>query len=931
MRFSVGIYRLGWATCLIALLAGVSCEQAGHNDVRSSPVEEARQRLIGATPKYTLFESGHVRPLALSPDGARLFAVNTPDARLEVFEITGCGLQHAGSIPVGLEPVAVAARTNNEVWVVNHLSDSVSIVTIKNKKPRVTRTLLVGDEPRDIVFAGPGRSRAFITTAHRGQNSPVDPQLTTPGVGRADVWVFDSGALGTSLGGTPLAILTFFADTPRALATTSDGSRVYVAAFNSGNKTTTIHQQIVPDVGGRPPPNVNHELAPERSVGLIVKHDGAHWVDSTGRVWDHNVAFSLPDKDVFAIDALATPPEPAVGPGSVYTGVGTTLFNMAVNPVSGKVYVSNTEARNDQRFEGEGNFSMGETLRGHFVESRISVLDGAGGVAPRHLNKHIHYSSCCAPNPSAENARSMASPLEMAISSDGATLYVAALGSNEVGVLDTQALEQDTFVPDVASQIPVTGGGPTGLVLDEPRGRLYVLTRLDNGISEIDTATGLEISHHVMYSPEPASVVAGRRFLYDASYTSSHGDSACASCHTFGDTDHLAWDLGDPDGDVVKVPGPYFPFKLGADDEFHPMKGPMATQSLRGMANHGAMHWRGDRTGGYTAPSAQPDQGSWDEDAAFKQFNPAFVGLLGRATELTAAEMQAFTDFALQITYPPNPIRALDNSLTVDQQIGKDIFENEERTLSGVFPPGFKCSQCHIFDRDFNAEHGVPAPGIFGSSGLYVVGGGGQVLKVPHLRNMYQKVGMFGMVTDPLANPYDSGAFTGDQIRGFGFVHDGSMDTIFRFHGQLGFIQDMIVNPTGFARSAAGALERRRVEAFILAADSNLAPIVGQQVTLTNNNSAVASPRIDLLLARAALGECELVASGHIAQAGKSWLYDGQAFVPDRANESPLSAAALRALAALPGREITYTCVPIGSGLRVGLDRDLDGVLNRDE
>jgi hypothetical protein len=48
-------------------------------------------------------------------------------------------------------------------------------------------------------------------------------------------------------------------------------------------------------------------------------------------------------------------------------------------------------------------------------------------------------------------------------------------------------------------------------------------------------------------------------------------------------------------------------------------------------------------------------------------------------------------------------------------------------------------------------------------------------------------------------------------------------------------------------------------------------------------------------------------------------------------NESPLSAAALRALAALPGREITYTCVPIGSGLRVGLDRDLDGVLNRDE
>ena len=43
-----------------------------------------------------------------------------------------------------------------EIWVVNHLSDSVSIVDIGTTPPRVTRTLLVGDEPRDIVFAGAG-------------------------------------------------------------------------------------------------------------------------------------------------------------------------------------------------------------------------------------------------------------------------------------------------------------------------------------------------------------------------------------------------------------------------------------------------------------------------------------------------------------------------------------------------------------------------------------------------------------------------------------------------------------------------------------------------------------------------------------------------------------------------------------------------------
>lgn len=73
------------------------------------------------------------------------------------------------SVPVGLEPVAVAARTNDEVWVVNHMSDSISVVDVSASPPRVVRTLLVGDEPRDIVFAG-SPQRAFITTAHRGQH-----------------------------------------------------------------------------------------------------------------------------------------------------------------------------------------------------------------------------------------------------------------------------------------------------------------------------------------------------------------------------------------------------------------------------------------------------------------------------------------------------------------------------------------------------------------------------------------------------------------------------------------------------------------------------------------------------------------------------------------------------------------------------------------
>src|SRR3954466_8765484 len=246
-----------------------------------------------AASSFTLFESGQVRPLALSPDRQHLFAVNTPDGRLEIFRIGDHGLVHTGSVPVGVEPVAVAARTDHEVWVVNHLSDSVSIVTLDDDghhgghgddevTGQVERTLLVGDEPRDIVFAGPGRSRAFITTAHRGQNIPFDPQLTTPGVGRADVWVFDAEGLGSSLGGTPLSIVTLFTDTPRALAVTPDGTRVYAAGFHSGNQTTSINEALIPDgfgSEGLPGPASNFEGHPAPETGTIVKRSGGHWVD----------------------------------------------------------------------------------------------------------------------------------------------------------------------------------------------------------------------------------------------------------------------------------------------------------------------------------------------------------------------------------------------------------------------------------------------------------------------------------------------------------------------------------------------------------------------------------------------------------------------------------------------------------------------------
>src|SRR5580765_2431215 len=114
---------------------------------------------------YVNFEGKQTSPIRLSPDGTRLFAVNTPDARLSVFDVTHPSQPFLiAEIPVGIEPVSVNPRNNDEVWVVNEVSDSVSIVSVSNRM--VMETLYARDEPADVVFAG---GRAFVTESGNNQ------------------------------------------------------------------------------------------------------------------------------------------------------------------------------------------------------------------------------------------------------------------------------------------------------------------------------------------------------------------------------------------------------------------------------------------------------------------------------------------------------------------------------------------------------------------------------------------------------------------------------------------------------------------------------------------------------------------------------------------------------------------------------------------
>ena len=727
---------------------------------------------------FIAFESGPVRPMALSADARLLFAVNTPDNRLEIFAVDDSGaLGHLSSVPVGMEPVAVAVRSASEVWVVNHLSDSVSIVNVEALRLTdaadggaafVARTLMVGDEPRDIVFA---QGRAFVATAHRGQHrthaslSAVpgagDPELHTPGIGRADVWVFDAELPGRGVGGTPLKIIELFGDTPRALAVSPDGRTVYAAVFHSGNQTSVIHEAVMcrgfedsprgfsvgstwafrlgnqPCIAGqmparyataspngpadktlpkgRPPPSTSADGEHAPFTAMIIKwhRESGEWRDSRGLNYSNGIRFYLPDKDVFAINA------DTLEEAASFRHVGTTLYNMATNPENGNIYVANTDAQNHVRFEGPG-IRGGSTVQGNIARVQITVIDPhTGSVRQRHLNRHIDYSVLKAP--AQVRRHSLSTPLELQVSTDGAKLYLAALGSDRIGVFATADLENDAlwdgageeFDPELASSsyLPVAGG-PAGLLLDGPQDggndRLYVFTHIDRGLKVIDATSGALLQVVSFHNPEPASVVVGRRMLYDAAATSSNGESSCASCHVFGDTDHLSWNLGNPDAANTANPQPFptfsdfflscdiyghypgcelVPYINGNGDQlaFSALKGPMATQTMRGISTHGHMHWRGDRSTGYFGT----DEGqALDERLSFKNFIVGFESLLGLDVALTSAgatnkpadvidleeNVDAFADFMLAVQLPPNPIKPLDNTHSPSAQVGEAFF-----------------------------------------------------------------------------------------------------------------------------------------------------------------------------------------------------------------------------------------------------------------
>ncbi len=770
---------------------------------------------------YAGFEARLTHPLALTPDGARLLAVHAEAASLSVFDTTGPAPVRLAEIPAGLEPVSVSARTDDEAWVVCEVSDSIYIVSITTGA--VTAVLRAGDEPADVVFAN---GKAFVTCARDNE-----------------IWIYDT-ATRDLLAQVPVQGLY-----PTALAVSADGSSVFAAFLHSGNGTTILNKQDAPP----PPAPDNPALPPAPQTGLIVP------------VADPRIPYTVLDHDVVEIDTASHAVVRYLG------GAGTNLFALALRPGEDELWAANTEALNLIRFE--------PVLNARFALSRLSAINLTTATVTAHdLNPGIDYDLL--PNPAAQ-ASALAQPAALLFEPDGAALWTAAFASDRVARIDAASGAVITRV-DVR---PGGGGsgvmrGPRGLALHPTNGRLYVLNKLAETVSVIDTLAAtpeviaeVELSAH---DPLPPQVKHGRGPLFDARL-SGNGAVSCGICHLDADRDGIAWDLGNPGGELLTVIGR----NLSIHDTtprprvMHPMKGPMTTQTLRGMQDGAPFHWRGDR-------------------ATIADFNPTFPNLMG-GEEINAEDMAALTAYLMTLRHHPNPNRNLDRSLPANFDggnpvTGRDLFNNHIKS---------HCITCHTLPT--GSDSNIDLPQEVGSS---------QPLKNPPLRTIYQR-----LFYDPRPEA--------ESLSGFGLLHDGAGFTLPIGHA---YVLDQL----------STLQELRDVAAFMMCFDTGTGLTVGftTHVTDANREQSGVLTELALLEARASASppDCDLVARGLWQGQQRVWLYDratGQ-YRADRAADGQLTRSAL--LAGLQtGDSLAFMGVLPGQGDRLGGDLDGDGVLDGDD
>jgi len=799
-----------------------------------------------------LYESPQTNPVALSADGTLAYVANTTSGTLSIVDVSAPAAPvQVAQVKVGHDPVGVAVRPKLDpgnpaedelVFVTNHVSDSISVVS--RTKRAVVQTIqaldangvTTTDEPVGIVFAG--SSRAFVTLDQPNQ-----------------VLVLDVDAAGrASVNATRLAIA---GQAPRALAVA--GNRLFVASFESGNESE------FGTCGPNDPRGL--DLANPNDQGCEFKLTTQFFLQFAqspnvgGRVI-HDT--DVPDRDVFVFD---TGTLTSIG---TVEGVGTLLYGLAARPSGGRVYVTNTHARNQLN----GLAAMGNRA----FENRLSIVDCTGGCTSFSAPSHVDLDA------SAPGATTFPTPYGVAVSGDGNVLVATAAGSDgEAGfpglfTMNAGGNVLGSIVLDAIPQGVALRSNPAGVAQTA-----YVLNTVDSTFSVVDVSAPasptLRATIAVGSDPTPTAVKRGR-IAFNSARGSTSGTFSCESCHPAANVDQLLWTIN-----TIAAPGGTDPG--GVEPE------PRTTMPVRGLRDTLPLHWDGtlgDPVAGTFVPGdTAPDCSLAGGDlACFRDLVDASlagvlctqpscpVGPSGLAGALTQAERDDMAVFLGSVAYPPSPKRRPTDALsTTALQGARDFFTNDD----GAGLLGLTCAD--------NAAgcHSLPLGVITNSA---TVGG----FDAPSVRGMWDRYMVF------------SNAIFSSQ-EGLVFTQSQSGETI--WNAAVGMTERgsfLGTFPSGF--QPVYGVPGTRIWDFITEMSVGLPGLTGRQLELTpaNANAAASVTAMTQLESAAAVGKITAVATG--ASIGE-FRYVPSSALWTAADATKLTGAQLRALAVQLGVVLTLT------------------------
>ena len=624
------------------LLEG-DAEEPDNNKKNGHQIEPPNQ--VG----YPSLMSPHSNPTALL--NSHLFVANTPSDTVDVINTkTGKIVKR---ISVGVDPVSICIRPDGkEVWVSNHVSDSVSVIDNNKDNPTYLEVIHTiqeldletkttnFDEPVGIAFAN--NKKAYVALSSENKIAVIDVRTKTV-----------------------TKRLHINAQDPRAI--TVKNGKLYVIPFESNNKTQLSG-------GYKVDGNLVTFNAHEHSIAN-------NNVLSIGHVTDIVKHPRVPDKDLFIFDTKTDRLIKTV------SSLGTLLYGITVDSKN-NVFISQTDARNDiNGRSGTKKHTLKELENRAFLNQITSIKASLNDDDKNFINLEP------APPLQPKQGEALATPFAIKVTKDDKLVVASAASSDKIFTMDT---ESGRLLGSVN-----VGSVPRGISIeyshDNKATKAWILNAVANSVSLVDISSpeSLKVTATITLEDPTHPVFKRGRIAFNAAHASTTETFSCASCHPDGHTDQLLWVLDTP---VV----------TGGNQIM-----PRSTMPLRGLRDTAPFHWDGipgDPYGGnnsaHTRTSVPPNSKIDDPvsmtrhvidgslKTTMKTVGDPTKNDEGKSGLLSKKERDDMAKFLLSISYPPAQKRAYTNVLSEKAEEGFELFHIKGDNDPSRQRPNI-CGNCH--------------------------------------------------------------------------------------------------------------------------------------------------------------------------------------------------------------------------------------------